>query len=213
MGIHILDCHTSKEPVVLNTAPQPSHAKVKTIKLMDASRALTATMTEQLQTEIFSVPGWRTKLITNPILISLILNTLIVISSMALPDHGAHTLWIGTSAAVFTYAHHFAVLCLNRKYQRTSKKFPVMSTLWCIITLFLIGALWLVAIAFEFCFGLGYLWQPAVQAFGFVVELLSTLVEAGIIFFLGYICIRERKHTKRAYEGTWNSLHSMNAGE
>ncbi|SJL18763.1 uncharacterized protein ARMOST_22363 [Armillaria ostoyae] len=130
---------------------------------------------------------------------------------MELPDHGAHTLWIGTSAAVFTYAHHFAVLYLNRKYQRTSKKFPVMFTLWCIITLFLLGALWLVAIAFEFFFGLGYLWRPAVQAFGYVVELLSTLVEAGIIFFLGYICIRKRKHTKRAYEGTWDGLHSTNA--
>ncbi|PBK95214.1 hypothetical protein ARMGADRAFT_790489 [Armillaria gallica] len=121
---------------------------------MDTSRALTAAMTEQLETEIFSVPGCRTKLVTNPILISLILNTLIVISSMALPDHGAHTLWIGTSAATLTYTHHFAVLFLDRKYQRTSKKFPVMSTLWCIIALFLIGALWLVAIAFEFCLGL-----------------------------------------------------------
>ncbi|KAK0194828.1 hypothetical protein F5146DRAFT_1022958 [Armillaria mellea] len=130
---------------------------------------------------------------------------------MALPDHGAHTLWIGTSAVVFTYTHHFAVLYLNRKSQRTSKKVTVMSTLWCIVTLFLIGALWLVAIAFEFFFGLGYLWQPAVQVFGYVVELLSTLVEAGIIFFLGHICIWERKHIKQPYEETWNSLHSMNA--
>ncbi|KAK0475466.1 hypothetical protein IW261DRAFT_1494403, partial [Armillaria novae-zelandiae] len=113
-------------------------------------------MTEHLQTQIFSTPGWHTKLITNPILISLILNTLIVISSIALPDHGAYTLWIGTSAAIFTYAHHFAVFYLNRRYQRTSKKVPVLTTLWCIITLFLIGALWLAVIAFEFVFGLGY---------------------------------------------------------
>ncbi|PBK73290.1 hypothetical protein ARMSODRAFT_952305 [Armillaria solidipes] len=133
---------------------------------------------------------------------------------MALPDHGARTLWIGTSAAVLTYAHHFAVLYLNRKCQRTSKKVPVMSTLWCIITLLLLGALWLVDIAFEFFFGLGYLWRPAVQAFGYIVELLSTLIEAGIIFFLGYTCIWERKHTKRAYEGTWNGLHpTTNTGE
>ncbi|KAK0225301.1 hypothetical protein IW262DRAFT_1354635 [Armillaria fumosa] len=211
-GMHILDCHASKEPVVLNTAPlQPSHAGVKTIKLRNVSCALTATMTEHLQTQIFSIPGWPTKLTTNPILISLVLNTLIVISSMALPDHGSHTLWIGTIAAIFTYTHHFVVLYLNRKYQRTLKKFRVMSTLWCIITLFLIGVLWLAAIAFEFLLGLKYLRRrPAVQAFGYVVELLSTLVEAGIIFFLGYICIRERKHAKRAYEGSWNSLHSTN---
>ncbi len=181
---------------------------------MDTSRVLTTNMTEQLQTEIFSVPGWRTKLLTNPILISLILNTLVVISSMALPDHGAHTLWISISTAVLTYTHHFVVLYLNRKYQRTSKKFPVLSTLWCIVALFLLGALWLVAIAFEFFFGLGYLWQPAVQAFGYIVELLSMLIEAGIIFFLGCTCIWERKHTKRAYEGTWDGLHpTTSAGE
>ncbi|KAK0475474.1 hypothetical protein IW261DRAFT_1494464 [Armillaria novae-zelandiae] len=170
-------------------------------------------MTEQLQKDMFSVPGCHAKLIATPILISLVLNTLIAISSMALPDHGAHTLWIGTSAVVFTYIHHFAVLYLNRKYRRTSKKIPVMTTLWCVTTLFLIGALWLVAITFELFIGLGYLWQPAVQAFGYIVELLSTLVEAGIIFFLGCICIRERKHTERAYEGSWNSLHSINGGE
>ncbi|KAK0225310.1 hypothetical protein IW262DRAFT_1354679, partial [Armillaria fumosa] len=204
-GIHILDCHTYQ--VVLNTAPapQPSHTGL--------SHVLTTIMTEQRQTQIFSIPGWPTKLTTNPILISLVLNTLIVISSMALPDHGSHTLWIGTIAAIFTYTHHFAVLYLNRKYRRMSKKISVMSTLWCITTLFLIGALWLVDIAFEFFFGLGYLWLPAVQTFGYIVELLSTLVEAGIIFFLGYLCIRERKHAKQPHKGSRNSLHSMNGGE
>ncbi|KAG7442593.1 uncharacterized protein BT62DRAFT_1010202 [Guyanagaster necrorhizus] len=132
---------------------------------------------------------------------------------MALPDHGADTLWVDTGAAVFTYAHHIAVLYLNRRNQRTSKKFPVMSTLWCIITLFLIGALWLVALAFECISGPGYFLGPAVQALGYVVELLLTLIEAGIIIFLGSRCILERKHTKRAYGGTWDDLHPMNASE
>ncbi|KAK0194825.1 hypothetical protein F5146DRAFT_996567 [Armillaria mellea] len=179
--------------------------------LLGKRASFDATMTEQLQTEIFFIPGRHTKLIANSVLISLILNTLILIVSLALPDHGAHTLWIGTSAVVLTYTHHFVVLYPNWKDQRTSKKFPVMFTLWCIVTLFLIGALWLIAIAFEFIFGLEYFWRSAVQAFGYVVELVSTLIEAGIIFYLGYICIWERKHSKRVYDGSWNSLHSTNA--
>ncbi|KAK0462419.1 uncharacterized protein EV420DRAFT_1186010 [Desarmillaria tabescens] len=158
-------------------------------------------MAEQPQTEIFSVPRCRTTLVTNTILISLFLNTVIVISSIALPNYGPLALWFNTSTAVLTYIHHFAVLYLDRKYRHTPKKSPVVSTLWCIIILFLIGASWLVAITFDLLFGLKYFQRPAVQAFGYVVGFLSTLVEAGLIFFLGCTCISERKHAQPEYEG------------
>ncbi|KAK0462418.1 uncharacterized protein EV420DRAFT_1524628 [Desarmillaria tabescens] len=90
-----------------------------------------------------------------------------------------------------------------------------MTTLWYIITLFLLWMIWLAAITFTFFVVLGYTgwhWLSGVQGFGYIAELMLTVIEANIIFFMGYACFWERKHAKKVYDETQlqDGLHLMN---
>ncbi|KAK0462406.1 uncharacterized protein EV420DRAFT_1185151 [Desarmillaria tabescens] len=161
----------------------------------------TTAMAERPQIEISPAPRYRATLVMKAVTpASLFLSTLIIFWSTVLPnpDYFDHPFWIITSAVFLTYTHHFAVLYLESKYQHIPKKSPVVSTLWCIITLLLIGTLWLVAVAF-LLFGLTYI--ERLMFVPYAILLLSTLVEAGLIVFLGRTCISERKHAEWEYEG------------